>query len=443
MAEIIELNLKEEEVKKIKNFFKSNAVKVGRQSAWSYIIMVGEVIYYKDNKLYRCKYDDNYGYVNRWEEMKDQRVIGRWWTRLDNVLFFNKEEFYKEFPYSGIEDIVKKAESFANSNYSLEAWNEIVRARYMVDYLKAPYVEQLYKSCNQIFNNFANGLDRPDIFKVFRTGKNMSEITRMPNWLWKALTDYDEDVYAEFGTWYRVSIKQGHPLTLHDVETLKNRIPSLGKSTISKFRTILRQAVDEDGKCLFTTQTLINYLERVDVYQAIAPLDAIEILKDYVSMCKKMGVKPITDSNSLKREHDVMVRLYNQEAHDRITKKQQEGFKKMYSKLSKYEYENKDLIVVIPKEPADLVNEGRNNRNCVACYDDGYARGDSEIFFIRHKENKDRSYITVQTYDGGENIQQAYYACNMPITKSSDKKFIEEWLKHNKEINERRGDSSF
>lgn len=115
----------------------------------------------------------------------------------------------------------------------------------------------------------------------------------------------------------------------------------------------------------------------------------------------------------------------------------------MYSKLSKYEYENKDLIVVIPKEPADLVNEGRNNRNCVACYVDGYARGNSEIFFIRHKENKDRSYITVQTYDGGENIQQAYYACNMPITRSSDKKFIEEWLKHNKEINERRGDSSF
>lgn len=48
MAEIIELNLKEEEVKKIKTFFKSNAVKVERQSVWSYIIMVGEVIYYNE-----------------------------------------------------------------------------------------------------------------------------------------------------------------------------------------------------------------------------------------------------------------------------------------------------------------------------------------------------------------------------------------------------------
>ena len=349
MAEIIELNLKEEEVEKIENFFKSNAVKVERQPAWSYIIMTGEVIYYKDSKLYLCKPNNNGEYVNRWKEIKDQRVIGCWWTRLDNVLFFNKEAFYKEFSYSGIEDIVKKAESFAQSNYSLEAWNEIIRARYMVDYLKAPYVEQLYKSCNQIFNNFAKGLDRPDIFKVFRTGKNMSEITRMPNWLWKALVDYDERVYAEFGTWYRVSVKQGHPLTLHDVETLKNRIPSLEKSTISKFRTILRQAVDENGKCLFTPQILIGYLERVDVYQAIAPLDAIEILKDYVSMCKKMGIKPITDSNSLKREHDVMVRLYNQHAHDELTEKQQQGFKKCIQSFQSMNMKTKTLLLSLQK----------------------------------------------------------------------------------------------
>lgn len=305
----------------------------------------------------------------------------------------------------------------------------------MLNYLQAPFVEQLYKTCDHIFENFAMEYNQEKIFKVFRSGKNMSEITRMPNWLWKKTQCYGAEVMDQIRIWYSQSLKQGNPLTEHDIDLIKEMFPSFYKPTIQKMRGIIRNAVDENGKQLFTTQKLVNYLKRIDTYQAIYPGDGIVLLYDYVNMCKQMGIVPVTDSNSLKREHDVTARIYNGWKSEQFTKEQTKKFTNVHEKLSKYAYSDNRLVVVVPETPQDLVNEGRGNRNCVASYVDSYAKGKSEIFFIRKKDDPEKSYITIETYGNGENLSQAFYASNQPINNANDMDFIIKWLIHNKEVN--------
>lgn len=350
------------------------------------------------------------------------------------------DEFKKDYPYSGIDDISEKVAEIIN-NCQDDYWKYYHRlshfqANYMSEYPKARYLEQVFKACPSLLEScLKNSYNFIEIKKYFRNGKTVSEITRMPNWLWKKTQCYGAEVMDQIRIWYNQSLKQGNPLTEHDIDLIKEMFPSFYKHTIQKMRGIIRNAVDENGKQLFTTQKLVNYLKRIDTYQAIYPGEGIMLLFDYVTMCKQMRIVPVTDSNSLKREHDVTARIYNGWKREQFTKEQTEKFVKVHEKLSKYAYSDNRLVVVVPKTPQDLVNEGRGNRNCVASYVDSYAKGKSEIFFIRKKDDPEKSYITIETYGNGENLSQAFYASNQPINNANDMDFITKWLIHNKEVN--------
>lgn len=350
------------------------------------------------------------------------------------------DEFKKDYPYSGIDDISEKVAEIINNCQDI-SWKSYYKlssfqANYMSEYPKARYLEQVFKACPSLLEScLENSYNFIEIKKYFRNGKTVSEITRMPNWLWKKTQCYGAEVMDQIRIWYNQSLKQGNPLTEHDIDLIKEMFPSFYKPTIQKMRGIIRNAVDENGKQLFTTQKLVNYLKRIDTYQAIYPGEGIMLLFDYVTMCKQMRIVPITDSNSLKREHDVTARIYNGWKREQFTKEQTEKFVKVHEKLSKYAYSDNRLVVVVPKTPQDLVNEGRGNRNCVASYVDSYAKGKSEIFFIRKKDDPEKSYITIETYGNGENLSQAFYASNQPINNANDMDFITKWLIHNKEVN--------
>lgn len=56
---------------------------------------------------------------------------------------------------------------------------------------------------------------------------------------------------------------------------------------------------------------------------------------------------------------------------------------------------NDDLIVVVPQNIEDLVDEGTQQHNCVGeYYNESIANGEDFIFFIRKKSNPKKSYIT-------------------------------------------------
>ena len=54
-----------------------------------------------------------------------------------------------------------------------------------------------------------------------------------------------------------------------------------------------------------------------------------------------------------------------------------------------------NYIIVVPQTQADKVDEGRQQNNCVGSYyDESISAGRNLIYFIRHKDNPKKSYIT-------------------------------------------------
>ena len=159
-------------------------------------------------------------------------------------------------------------------------------------------------------------------------------------------------------------------------------------------------------------------------------MEAIDLLNDYIKMSIDMDVEPLTNSNSLKREHDVTVRNYNQWYRANRNAMIEDSFKKRSEHLQKYEYENDKYIVITPHCVNELLEEANNQRNCLACYADYYANGRAQIFFMRKKNQKDKSYISIELNQDLTEFRQVYYGCNRPVDNPDDLAFLKEWLAH-------------
>lgn len=64
-------------------------------------------------------------------------------------------------------------------------------------------------------------------------------------------------------------------------------------------------------------------------------------------------------------------------------------------------FENDDYVVVIPETADEIINEGKNQHNCVGSYVNDVVRENCNIVFVRQKSNPDVSYITVEIYSNG------------------------------------------
>jgi hypothetical protein len=400
-----------------------------------------EVYTWMNGKAYKVNYrydsydifeiDDKF-YLNI--ENADEKIIeGFGWNNM-KFLPGALETYKEEYPHSGIE-VLQNTQCTQN-------FTDLFILRYMLAYPKDQKLELLLKACpNIVYQLLGRGAKvetktQKAYQTTFKQGKNFKEMTGMPDWLWKKLIKENACItlWNSFRIWYKDSLKEGEPLTPEIVDKIFSA--EYRPDEIEKIRKLVKTAIDQNGKKLYTVDTLLNYLRRLDMYQAIGIFDALDLLKDYIKMCMEMGVEPLTDTNSLKREHDVMARNYNNWRRENVSKQETEAFKNRYEKLSKYSYSNNNLTVLIPEKPVDMINEGKMNRNCVGCYVSSHASGHSTIFFIRKNNDLEHSYITIETNSKGEEVRQAFYSSNRRIENEKDLKFIEGWIAHNKQVNQ-------
>lgn len=88
--------------------------------------------------------------------------------------------------------------------------------------------------------------------------------------------------------------------------------------------------------------------------------------------------------------------------------------------------ESKTLTIVSPTIPNDLINEGLHMGHCVGTYVERYASGTSKIFFVRKKDDVEKSYVTIELNKYNKLVQARGF-CN----SSPDKevlKFIDNWV---------------
>jgi hypothetical protein len=192
--------------------------------------------------------------------------------------------------------------------------------------------------------------------------------------------------------------------------------------------------VKHDGKPVFTWTSLVNYMGRIDMYEAIDRREGLPILADYLSMCRQLDMQPRTDGDSLKREHDIAARLIRERHNEIMAKQMREAEERMRreiaegaTKKGRLEYREQVFFVKPIYDYDELLDEARQQHNCVASYAERIARGTSVICTMRETAHPEKSLVTIELSPDMKDIRQKFLAYNQPIRNKAMTEFIERW----------------
>ena len=144
----------------------------------------------------------------------------------------------------------------------------------------------------------------------------------------------------------------------------------------------------------YTLSKLINYVVNETINQGYTSIrNFLSELRDYLSMCKSLGVKPTLYSSYLKQTHDITSRNYQ----IKVESEKEEIFSDRYKDFKPYKTEN--YIVIAPKETKDLQEEGSRLNHCVASYIKRVIDGQCLIYFLRKQDKQEESLITLEVKD--------------------------------------------
>lgn len=146
--------------------------------------------------------------------------------------------------------------------------------------------------------------------------------------------------------------------------------------------------------------------------------------RDYIKFAHELGLN-LKDKNilypiNIKEEHD---KLYlaittknDPDVNDRI--------KEISNLLQVNKYEDDKYIIFPAKSVESLIDESTQMSNCVRTYIEDYSKGYCQIYFMRYKDSKDKSLVTIEVR--GKKVVQARTKFNDDITKEHDN-VIKKW----------------
>lgn len=180
----------------------------------------------------------------------------------------------------------------------------------------------------------------------------------------------------------------------------------------------------EVGKHL-TPEQLMHYLTRqqAESYQGKTAKAVFEQYEDYLAMAKRLG-KHMDDEmvyrpRELKRRHDEAseeCRLRREEllrmADREKAEKQAEEMRQKYPSYEeileevrrKYEYEDEEYLIRVPKDFGEITAEGMALHHCVGNterYFDRIVSRETYICFLRQQSSRDTPYYTIEVEPGG------------------------------------------
>lgn len=188
-------------------------------------------------------------------------------------------------------------------------------------------------------------------------------------------------------------------------------------------------------RSVFTWTSLINYLGRIDMYEAIDRREGLPILADYLSMCRQLEMEPRTDGDSLKREHDIAARLIRERWNEQQAQQMREAEERLRREIAegaikkgRLAYSERVYTVKPITDYDTLIDEARQQHNCVASYADRIAKGTSVICTMRETASPERSLVTIELSPDLRTIRQKFLAYNQPIRSKAITDFIDRWM---------------
>ena len=192
----------------------------------------------------------------------------------------------------------------------------------------------------------------------------------------------------------------------------------------SKHPGTYTRMIDEEYHIMMDLDSLINYLFVSSVEQGMGGNlgNFVKTWQDTLLMEHRIFGK-IEDKypKHLLSYHQIL--SYKSEVlKDKIDK---ESWERAIDNLVKYEDEIDDFVFVAPKTKEDLVDEGRQQSNCVASYAKDITQRGTVIMFMRHKEEPDKSYITIEVTSYGRLNQVKTRFNNDP--SDEDRAIVNKW----------------
>ena len=203
------------------------------------------------------------------------------------------------------------------------------------------------------------------------------------------------------------------------------RIGHLGytSQSVRLFQDVLAKTYN--GRRIFSPESLMRYLERIDMYEAIDSEEGLKLLNDYLNICRMIRIEPRVDGDSLKREHDIAARILR---HNRTDIGDDGGVAKAWKNNCRYDYAERVYFARAVRDIEDLGDECRQQHNCVISYARSIAEGKTAIFVIREIKNPDKSLVTAEVCNG--RVVQKLMAYNTKIRNKSLSDFIKRWQKY-------------
>ena len=347
---------------------------------------------------------------------------------------YGLDDFKKRHPFTAADLILWDSEQM--DHLLMKYDRDIVQVSFALQYLHYPQIEKLYKAGSEkvVMDWVLKDRYTPRLLekygKCFEDRKTINQITAMKKKQWSQLLSFSLTI--DEWLWLR-SIFSRYRISDDNVPVLA-RLMIRGQEQFAGSFEELLQCISEN-RHVWTVDSLIADLVSDHGKTGLSPHEACVYLWDYIGLCRQVSIEPAYRSTELRNEHDAILA-----AHKNLKNKQRDQntlpiYRKRYEQLCVYLYEDEDLCVLLPEKWSDLIQEGRDNHNCVGrIYASRYESGKSNIFFVREKKNPEKSYITVELNKRCDRIVQAFYSHNRTITKKRDLAFLEAWLQNNRRI---------
>ena len=209
-----------------------------------------------------------------------------------------------------------------------------------------------------------------------------------------------------------------------------DRLVCLKQPNINKVRYLLKfnsYQVEEISEYI-KIDDFINYSKKIKNFD-------IDTYKDYLRFCNELGFNmkdkkvlfPRT-GKELDKKHDELEKQYKIRQDEILNK----SINKRYEELKENIFKEGQFII----KPADtiesLIDESKQQNNCVRTYSEKYANGECDIYFLRNIKAPNKSLVTVEVI--GKEIIQCRIKNNERVTENQEK-----WLNKWKEIVLNRG----
>lgn len=367
-----------------------------------------------------------YGTEQRADEFEQD-----WWTTKGGIVIDKKFLFYPrrleetQMNQSLKATLLKGAMSAKEMDY-----NQLIRCWEFQPYIEYLIKGRFYKLANEIISIYGYWT-RPDAVLDINA-KSLSELLQVDSQRMHRLRSIDGGEKAL--ELLQIEERDGIKITQDNLEFVN--VNNIDVNNLEMHRTGLS-----------INQTL-NYFRR-QMEKNKMPFSTIQqYYSDYLDMAEHRHMD-LTDD--IVRKNARMVEFHNQYVEEKAREENEKRMKEVNKKFSNIAkdykknckamaWENEEYVILVPKEAAEIIMEGRIQHHCVGASDTYMSRmhrGESYILFLRRKAKPEVPYYTLEV--SGTTIKQKYAAYDrQPDIKQIDK-VLSEWKK---EIKKRQKDTS-